>query len=423
MLHVTSEVGRLRAVLVHEPGAEVDSMVPAMMDDLLFDDILFGESAREEHGRFRRVLQVLGVEVLEAAYLLEEALENTDARGWILDMLGQEISPALRERLAGAGAEECARALVEGVRAEDTGWGGSEVDLLFELTPVPNWCFQRDPQVVLGSGVLFSAMARAARRREVLLSRAIFRFHPRFASTPVCFDPHQTDVPGGWATGLRGAHFEGGDLLVLSRDVVAIGVSERTNRTGIHQVAEALARVPEGPRWLYMVELPARRAYMHLDTVFTPVDRDACLIFPPVIAADGAESAPVYEVDLHAKLLQPRPCESILGALKPRGLDFEPIPCGGDDPLTQQREQWTDGANAFAVAPGTIFLYRRNSATADALAARGFNVVQAEDILLGREEIDLESDERTCILLSSHEISRARGGPHCLTHPLVRDDP
>jgi arginine deiminase len=171
-----------------------------------------------------------------------------------------------------------------------------------------------------------------------------------------------------------------------------------------------------------VVHVPARRAYMHLDTVFTPLDEGAALAFPPVICGDGPELAETYEVDLHASDRTPQHRGCLLDALKARGLDLEPIPCGGDDAIAQQREQWTDGANAFALAPGIIVLYDRNVATAEELERRGFRIVSADDVLLGREEVSLADDGRTCLLLESHEISRARGGPHCLTHPLLRDD-
>jgi arginine deiminase len=420
MLSVNSEIGRLRSVLVHEPGAEVDRMVPPMMDQLLFDDILFGDRAREEHGRLRRLLQLLGVEVVEANDLLVETLTDDHAREWLWRAMVPELPPALRERTAEMSARDAVKVLVEG-ELDEQAHDCVEVAELFRLPPLPNWCFQRDPQVVLEEGVILGAMASEARWREGLLTRAVFGFHPRLRSSKTVLDPLQ---PAPDHTGQLGFHrpqLEGGDVLILSQRVVAVGVSERTNAVGVEMLANALARLEDGPRWLVVVQLPHRRAYMHLDTVFTQVDRDAALVYPPVIGSAGTEAAQCFELDLHSKDLKPRPRGSFLACLAKRGLKLEPISCGGRHPLGQQREQWTDGANALALAPGVIVIYDRNLATADELNRKGFAVIDAEAILLGQEDLQLEGGRRVCVLLPSHEISRARGGPHCLCQPLFRD--
>ena len=421
MLHVTSETGRLRTILVHEPGREIDTMVPAMMEELLFDDILYGKGAREEHGRFRRVLQVLGIEVVKALDLLGEALAVDEARRWLGGIRLQDTPPDFHARLMEAPPEELAAALIGGVQADPPGSKG-DLGSLYRVFPLPNYCFQRDPQVVLGDGVLFSPMSTKARWREALIARTIFHFHPRFASAPTLLDPFASTTSDAGFRDLMGCHFEGGDVLVLSPDVVAVGLSERTNRAGVEKLATALAAKENGPRWLVVVALPHTRAFMHLDTVMTPVDRDACLIFPPLLEEEGSESVRVYEIDLHGTCRDPMPTGGLLPCLASHGLDYEPILCGGGDPVAQQREQWTDGANALALAPGVICLYRRNLRTTEELARHGFRIVEAEDKLLGRAEVDPDAGERVCILLSSNELARARGGPHCLTHPLVRDD-
>jgi arginine deiminase len=390
------------------------------MEELLFDDILFGERARDEHGRFRRLLQVLGIEVVETADLLRETLVDGEAREWLWRMLLPQLPPGLRTTVP-ATADEALVTVIAGIVTDDDG-GGIEVQDLFRLAPLPNWCFQRDPQIVLGSGVVFSAMATPARWREGILARAIFRFHPELGSTPVIHDPMRPEPGLEQFFGFHRPRLEGGDVLVLSPRVVAVGVSERTNDLAVDALARGLARMEDGPRWLEVVRLPKRRAYMHLDTVFTPADHDAALAFPPVICGDGPQLAETYEIDLAADDLTPRHRGCLLDALRDRGLSLELIPCGGSDPVTQQREQWTDGANTLALAPGVITLYDRNVATASELDRRGWSVIAAEDVLLGREEVSLDGARKTCLLLASNEISRARGGPHCLTHPLVRDD-
>jgi arginine deiminase len=419
VVDVRSEIGRLRAVLVHEPGLEVDLMVPAMMEDLLFDDILYGDVAREEHGRLRRLLQLLGVELVEAGDLLVEALGDHAAREWVVGvLLDDELPEARRRGLAGASPSDLADALVHGLRPEG---GAGRSAALFDLPPLPNWCFQRDPQIVIGSRVALSSMATRARHREGLIARILFRWHPRLADVPVLFDPFDTDASHPAFLDPDRPSLEGGDVMVLSQDVIVVGLSERTNEIALRRLAHRLARAEGGPRWLVAVEIPRRRAYMHLDTLVTQVDRDACLVHAPVLGPDSREPLRVFDFDLHEPQPEPRERGPLLARLAELGFDLEPIPCGGADPVTQHREQWTDGANALAIAPGLVTLYERNPATADELDRRGFRVVQAEDVLLGREEIEVDANRRACVLLPSHEISRARGGPHCLVHPLRRD--
>ncbi len=422
MVRVTSEIGRLRKVLVHEPGPEVDRMVPPMMEELLFDDILFGDRARDEHRRFRRLLQLLGIEVVEANTLLAEALQNEEARAWLWAMLGPELPHDLRSAEVPSSADELAAIAVGGIITTEAPQGIGVGDL-FRLAPLPNWCFQRDPQIVIGDGVVFSAMATAARWREAVLTRCAFHFHPDLAGTRVILDPLREAQDTNHLLGPHRPCLEGGDVLVLSDEVVAIGVSERTNAAAAEMLSSALAQLENGPRWLEVVHVPPRRAYMHLDTVFTPLDHNAALVFQPVVCGSGPQLAETYEVDLEATNRSPRHRGNLLDALSKRGVDLEPISCGGSDPIAQQREQWTDGANAFALAPGVIVLYDRNVATAEELARKGFRIVAAKDVLLGSEEVSLDGEQRICLLIESHEISRARGGPHCLTHPLQRDDP
>ncbi len=421
MVRVTSEIGRLRRVLMHEPGPEVDRMVPAMMEELLFDDILFGDRVREEHGRFRQLLKVLGVEVVEAEELVRTALDEEGARDWLLQAMAPDLPESVRDQLSDSTNVELMARIVGGIRHE-AGRSGGGIEALYRLPPLVNWCFQRDPQVVIGDRVLFSAMATPARWREGLLARLAFRFHPHLAATPVLADPLRPEVREPLFFGLQRPCLEGGDVLVLSSDVVAVGVSERTNTQAVQPLAHALAGLEDGPRWLLVVHLPQRRAYMHLDTVFTMIDRDCALVHVPVILPGRGETADVSVVDLRTRDLASRSEDDLLAALRRCELEVDAVPCGGDDPVAQLREQWTDGANCVALAPGVIVLYDRNVRTAEALDARGFRIVRARDVLLGRESVDLDGDGRTCVLLSSHEISRARGGPHCLTHPLLRDD-
>lgn len=418
---VTSEIGTLRTVLVHAPGAEVDRMVPAMMEQLLFDDILFGDYARAEHEVFTQVLVKLGIEVLDVQTLLEETLQIELARRWLLEPMLDVTSRPVTERLLAAPAAKLAKMLAQGIRVDpDNMW--LESGDIFEVPPIPNWCFQRDPQAIVGEQVIISAMATPARWREALIAGTLFRFHPRLSAVPILLDPLAADNNRPMHQGPRRLHFEGGDLLVLSKDVVALGYSERTNKAGILALARALALLEGGPRWLEVLKLPDKRAFMHLDTVLTPIDHDHCLVYSPVLDKNSSDKATPFEIDLHTEDLRPNEQSDFLATLRKRGLDYKPIPCGGEDPMMQQREQWTDGANALAVAPGVVLIYDRNKETANILNKSGYRIVHSDDFLDGSAEVSLQGSEKVCIQVPSHELSRARGGPHCLTHPLVRDD-
>jgi arginine deiminase len=421
-IRVDSEIGRLRRVLVHRPGREIDWMVPAMMESLLFDDILDGDEAREEHDLFLQVFRQAGVEVLDAQDLLAGVLASPAPRQQLLGELEAEygVPFSLVHRLDEMTPKDLAAALIEGIRAPAEISDAGRL-LFFQLNPVPNYFFQRDPQVVMGNRVVISSMATDAREREPLLGRTIFEHHPALAGAAAVFE---IDVPPSGAP-QHNPHFpypnlEGGDVLVVSPEIILVGLSERTNRRGIETLAEYLRLEETSFRHLIMVELPRRRSYMHLDTVFTLIDRNLCLAYLPVIEPGGPESAHVYSVDLYAKELTFTLHSSLLKALKDFGTDLEVVACGGArEAIDQQREQWTDGANAFALAPGLILLYRRNHRTMDELARRGWRVLAGEEVAAGKH--DLLSGGPAVISLWSNELSRARGGPRCMTMPLERD--
>jgi arginine deiminase len=421
-IRVDSEIGRLRRVLVHRPGREIDWMVPAMMESLLFDDILDGDEARDEHDLFSQVLRQAGVEVFDSQDLLADVLATPESRRRLSEELEAEygVPFSLVRRLDELSPRELAVSLIEGIRlpAEVSGAGRLQ---FFELNPVPNYFFQRDPQVVMGNRVVMSSMATDAREREPLLARTLFQHHPALAGSAGLFD---IDVPPSGAP-QHNPHFpypnlEGGDVLVISPEIILVGLSERTNRRGIETLAEYLRREETSFRHLIMVELPRRRSYMHLDTVFTQIDRNLCLAYLPVIQPGGPESAHVYSVDLYAKDLTFTLRPSLLSVLKDLGVDLEVVACGGArEAIDQQREQWTDGANAFAIAPGLILLYRRNHKTMAELEARGWRILPGEEVAAGKH--DLLGGGPAVISLWSNELSRARGGPRCMTMPLERD--
>jgi len=418
-LHVTSEIGRLKSVLVHLPGREIDMMVPPMMAQLLFDDILYGQVAREEHRRFQQLLRYVATDVHDIQDLLEETLEDEEVKEQIVRDLAKRngftrrLTSWLLEQPPGALAE----VLIGGIAKEQE---SGELPK-FELFPVPNYFFMRDPQIVIGDGVIVCAMATQARRRESLLSKYVFEHHTSFRGR----DLFWVDFMESGAEKVKtksAPTIEGGDVLVPRRDLLLIGVSERTNKASVQQIARALKKSNSAVRTIIVVELPKSRSFMHLDTVFTLTNRHECLVYPPVILPRGSQAAKVSRIDLTKRSISFSPQKSLLGALKKEGMDLEPIYCGGKAVLDQQREQWTDGANAFTLAPGVVLLYERNVRTAEELNAHGYNIVYEDDLLLGRTELETWTDKKYALQIQGNELSRARGGPRCMTMPLERED-
>ncbi len=422
-LRVTSETGKLVSVLVHLPGPEIDRMVPSMMEELLFDDILFGNRAREEHRRFQQILGYVAREVLDVQDLLAEVLDVPDQRWAIVKDLaaalrwGPEVLDCLRPFETG---EALATALIAGV---ETPAGEERERAPYSIAPLPNYFFQRDPLVVLGDRVVRGSMATRARAREPLLSGYVFQYHPRFLrSDGFWFDEFSIDYGPPTSYARMRPMLEGGDVLVIREDVLVIGYSERTERTTIERLAEALKTRKSAIKRIFVVAIPPARSYMHLDTVFTMISRDECLVYAPMILPDGAEEADVYQCDLTRREITWTSEKDLLSALRMQKIDLKAIRCGGDDPIAQRREQWTDGANAFAMSSGVILIYERNVVTAEELARAGYTVVDESDLLLGRQRLDTRRARKYAVRLAANELSRARGGPRCMAMPLVRED-
>jgi arginine deiminase len=425
-LRVNSEIGKLSSVLVHLPGPEIDRMVPAMMEELLFDDILFGSRAREEHRRFQQVLGYVADEVLDVQDLLGEVLEVPQQRADVLEDLGEALGwgPDMDYRLRDLSADELASALVTGIERPPAEIAAPPSELYW-LPPIPNYFFQRDPLVVLGDRAIRGSMATAARLREPLLSGYVFQHHPRFAGPAedrFWFREFSADYGRPSAYARMRPTLEGGDILVLREDILLMGYSERTKKTTIERLAESLQEKGSPVRRIFVVAVPPARSYMHLDTVFTMISRDECLIYAPMILPGGAEEADVYQCDLTRRPISWTSETDVLAALRSEGMDLKPIRCGGTDPISERREQWTDGANAFALAPGVLLMYDRNERTAEELSKAGYEVVDEADLLLGKSHLDLRRSKKYAVRLAAHELSRARGGPRCMAMPLVRDE-
>jgi len=426
-LSVFSETARLRQVVVHNPGPEVDQMVPAMMEKLLFDDILHGDQARQEHGLFRQVVARVADEVLDVQDLFVEALHNEGVKlGFIEDLrrlvgLPDDSCNLLRDMTA-AGV---ARSVIGGVPWDDmpshTRW---EQEFDYRVRPIPNLLFMRDPASVIGDGYSVNSMATWAREREPLILSYVFRHHPRLChhtEQDRWFDQVTPLIKGEIKAPVS---LEGGDILVLSRKVLVVGCSERTQADAIHLLAESLRAHRAGDEGsfdhLLMVLMPKKRSAMHLDTIFTRTSEDECLVFPPYFLEQSRELLNVTSIDLRHPELRMSTAPSLLRALRAVGIDLKPIFCGGSDYIMQQREQWTDGANAFCLAPGVITSYGRNIATAEALDQAGYQVLTAREVL-DDPGFNLLDGKKYLVQIQAGELSRARGGPRCMTMPLSRD--
>ena len=404
-IHVTSETGPLRQVVVHTPGDEMALVSPASKDALLFDDLLFVDDARTEHGTLCRLFRtVVGHDdaVLQIGTLLREAFDADDARQAFVEtlvrLMPERNFKAYHADLLALDPDALHRFALTG-----------QAPFAVTADPVPNLLFTRDPAAVVGEHAILSHAATAARMPESAIVNTIYRDHPRFAGAADRLISVPDDV-----------FFEGGDLLVVSDTIVMIGQSERTSLGGVMHVAqELLARTPV--EHVLMVNLPKERYCMHLDTVFTFADEDTCVVFPPIIEEARNQTFHLEAGDEPGRFRM-RVLPSVRVALDElTGRERTFVPCGGADPTNQRREQWTDGANLFAIRPGLVVGYDRNSRTYEALAEVGFDTLTADAFLDAYPDAaSVPTDRKMAVRLTGHELSRGRGGPRCMTMPLLR---
>ncbi len=410
VLRVTSETAPLRQVVVHTPGEEMALVSPENKLELLFDDILFTERAEAEHAVMCRLFHAAVGEddaVVQIGGLLREAFDEEAARDEFVELLAERIP----ERNYAAYADDLRRLSPDELhRFALTG----RSPLPIRAQPIPNLMFTRDLAAVVGGHIILSHAATLARARDSIVVRVVLRHHPRFAGVRdrlIELPPHVS--------------FEGGDLLVVDERTVLVGNSERTSLGGVMAITQALFE-RTGIENVVMVNLPKARYCMHLDTVFTFASPTECVEFPPVI--EGGRSHIMHFTKADADPERPAAerfhtamwpdVKTALEALTEREMTF--IRCGGEELIHQRREQWTDGANLFALAPGVVVSYERNQRTAAALRDHGYHTVEAGAFLDYHGGGPIPQDRKVAIQLRGHELSRGRGGPRCMTMPLLR---
>jgi arginine deiminase len=395
-IRVYSEIGNLKTVLLHRPGAEIENLIPEHLARLLFDDIPFLRVARTEHDNFSKVLSDNGVEVLYLENLAAQAVKDKQIRERFLEEViaesevnDEDIGKTLKSYLRALPEKEMIDKIIAGIRNKEIGLSEENNEYPFIMEPMPNLYFTRDPFASIGKGITLNAMKNHIRHRETIFAKYVFKHHPDFMNSNI---PFWYDRDGEFS-------IEGGDELIFSDEVIAIGNSARTSMEAIMETAKNIFEAEDGFKTVLTFNIPKSRAFMHLDTVFTMIDYDKFTVHEGI---EGNLKVNAITYDYKNKCLKVVEEEGNLEKILSKYLKREVslIRCGGGDRVIGQREQWNDGSNTLAISPGKVITYERNYITNEILDKHNVKVIS----------------------IPSGELSRGRGGPRCMSQPLFRED-
>lgn len=412
-IDIQSEIGRLDAVLLHRPGAEVENMTPLNVQRALYSDILNLSIAQTEYEQLSGVLGRL-CDVYEVRDLLVKVLDKERPRKDLVQRIcvSEDVTAYLDE-LMDMKSEELARVLIEGLPARIDTLTSYLKNEYYALYPLYNFYFTRDAAVTIGNQALICRMANKVRMRESLIMNAIYRHSGAF----VCDVVDANDFQGETSPVIM----EGGDIIVAREDILIVGNGVRTTSQGIDFMVERFRRsCPPGRYNIIVQQLPCEpESFIHLDMVFTLLDNDKCMVFKPLIMQANQYQTVHITVD-DGIVTSIRPVAGLLQALKKLGMDLRPIICGGADEWDQEREQWHSGANFFAFAPGKVLTYARNIHTLEELDKIGFNIVRASEFIAGKKDAVVMGDGLCAVTIDGSELPRGGGGARCMTMPLSR---